>query len=205
LGLTIACARCHDHKYDPIPTRDYYALAAAYNGSTLQAVPLANKETVDRRKTWEKKAKETETKLNQWIKEQAQDTIKSAVAEAGRYLQAAWQIRVLKQYKLASDIAETAARDNLHPLFLERAVRFLEQGKFEQQDPVTKSWLAVMSKASPAVRPASAQVEIPDELSKATLDLNDALRVAVARTEKNPANLLNTLSLGPGAVSFVRD
>lgn len=27
LGMTIACARCHDHKFDPIPTRDYYALA----------------------------------------------------------------------------------------------------------------------------------------------------------------------------------
>jgi len=27
LGLSIACARCHDHKFDPVPTRDYYALA----------------------------------------------------------------------------------------------------------------------------------------------------------------------------------
>src|SRR5206468_2927902 len=27
LAQTIACARCHDHKFDPIPTRDYYALA----------------------------------------------------------------------------------------------------------------------------------------------------------------------------------
>ena len=28
MGITVACARCHDHKYDPIPTRDYYRLSA---------------------------------------------------------------------------------------------------------------------------------------------------------------------------------
>ena len=30
MGLTIGCARCHDHKFDPIPTRDYYALAGIF-------------------------------------------------------------------------------------------------------------------------------------------------------------------------------
>jgi mono/diheme cytochrome c family protein len=30
LGLSIGCARCHDHKYDPLPTRDYYRLAANF-------------------------------------------------------------------------------------------------------------------------------------------------------------------------------
>ncbi len=34
LGLTLSCARCHDHKFDPVPTRDYYALAGIFH-STL--------------------------------------------------------------------------------------------------------------------------------------------------------------------------
>ena len=33
LGLTIACARCHDHKFDPISTKDYYALAGIFAGT----------------------------------------------------------------------------------------------------------------------------------------------------------------------------
>ena len=33
LGLTIACAKCHDHKFDPIPTADYYALAGIFRSS----------------------------------------------------------------------------------------------------------------------------------------------------------------------------
>jgi hypothetical protein len=36
LGLTVACARCHDHKFDPIPTADYYSLASVF-ASTAQA------------------------------------------------------------------------------------------------------------------------------------------------------------------------
>ena len=33
LGQTISCARCHDHKFDPIPTRDYYALAGIFHST----------------------------------------------------------------------------------------------------------------------------------------------------------------------------
>jgi hypothetical protein len=37
LGLTASCARCHDHKYDPIPTRDYYALAGIFKSTATLA------------------------------------------------------------------------------------------------------------------------------------------------------------------------
>jgi cytochrome c553 len=41
LGLTLACARCHDHKYDPLPTRDYYRLMRIFNSGDRAEVPLA--------------------------------------------------------------------------------------------------------------------------------------------------------------------
>ena len=46
LGLTIGCARCHDHKYDAIPTRDYYQMLCAFNGGSRAEVPLSPSEEV---------------------------------------------------------------------------------------------------------------------------------------------------------------
>jgi cytochrome c553 len=40
LGLTVGCARCHDHKFDPLPQTDYYQLLAVFNSSTRKDVPL---------------------------------------------------------------------------------------------------------------------------------------------------------------------
>ncbi|HSI10075.1 MAG: PSD1 and planctomycete cytochrome C domain-containing protein [Rariglobus sp.] len=37
LGLTVSCARCHDHKFDPIPTKDYYSLYGIFASSTQPA------------------------------------------------------------------------------------------------------------------------------------------------------------------------
>ena len=43
LGLTINCARCHDHKFDPIPTEDYYRLKAAFDGVSHGSRVLATR------------------------------------------------------------------------------------------------------------------------------------------------------------------
>ena len=42
LGLTLECARCHDHKSDPISQRDYYRLSAFFTGSVEKEIPLVS-------------------------------------------------------------------------------------------------------------------------------------------------------------------
>jgi cytochrome c553 len=47
LGLTVACARCHDHKFDPIPTRDYYSLAGVFASTGYQEHVLTPQGDID--------------------------------------------------------------------------------------------------------------------------------------------------------------
>src|SRR5207253_5489941 len=44
LGLTVTCARCHDHKFDPIPTKDYYSLRGVFASCAEPNIePVVNK------------------------------------------------------------------------------------------------------------------------------------------------------------------
>jgi len=42
LGLTMGCARCHDHKFDPIPQKDYYRMQAIFAGSQEKEIPIVD-------------------------------------------------------------------------------------------------------------------------------------------------------------------
>jgi hypothetical protein len=63
LGLTVACARCHDHKYDPIPTQDYYSLAGVFSSCKLADLPMVPKAEADRYAESQKPILECDKKL----------------------------------------------------------------------------------------------------------------------------------------------
>ena len=73
LGLTLGCARCHDHKYDPLPTRDYYRLMRIFNSGDRAEVPLAPPAEAKARATamaaWKKESDTAVKERDEWLKQ----------------------------------------------------------------------------------------------------------------------------------------
>jgi hypothetical protein len=69
LAITVSCARCHDHKFDPIPTRDYYSLAGIYFDTKLTEAPLGPPEEFRAYQTAQKHLKSMEDKLKKTQKD----------------------------------------------------------------------------------------------------------------------------------------
>ncbi len=71
LGLTLGCARCHDHKYDPVPRRDYYRILCAFNGGDRAEVPLAPLEEARRYReadaNWKGEFETAKKHLDDWL------------------------------------------------------------------------------------------------------------------------------------------
>ncbi len=63
LGLTVNCARCHDHKFDPITTREYYQIASALSGIDHGEREFTPPETVRQLEAWQRQINELSKQL----------------------------------------------------------------------------------------------------------------------------------------------
>jgi mono/diheme cytochrome c family protein len=111
LGMTAGCAVCHDHKFDPIATRDFYSMSAFFNNTTQRAmdgnikdtppiifVPKPEdrpkfdalaKETADARKLIDARKKAARTEYDSWVKTVKPESLETPIPTDGLKVAAA--------------------------------------------------------------------------------------------------------------------
>jgi cytochrome c553 len=145
LGLTVACARCHDHKYDPVPTRDYYALAGVFANTVYHEYPLVPKAIVDEQKKLEKLIENKEKLLGEFMSTERNQLAESLALQAAKYMRAAWKVTGEPK----EDLARVADDEKLDYELLDRWVKFL--AKPPKFYPYLTAWQKMIAKGgSPA-------------------------------------------------------
>jgi hypothetical protein len=86
LGLTVACSRCHDHKFDPVTTRDYYGLAGVFASTEYHEVPRAADDAVARYDGHQKRIAEKKKAIGEWVRAAQQRVSDKLTADIEVYL-----------------------------------------------------------------------------------------------------------------------
>jgi hypothetical protein len=142
LGLTVACARCHDHKYDPIPTADYYSLYGVFASCEAPLeLPLIDATEKPTAAEFEKKAAPKRREIRTMADAQFALLSEQARRRVGDYL--------VRAATTEPDPLETAifflslAPDDLRPQIVHRWRRYLAHPD-RATDPVFGPWQEYM-------------------------------------------------------------
>jgi hypothetical protein len=135
MSLTVGCARCHDHKYDPIPTADYYSLYGVFDSSREELVALPPTAAVD--ETFVKEHAARLATMEQTRKERRATTEARIRSRIGDYLQAQLELGKYPEEGFDQILAVT----DLLPSFVHRWRDYLRDTE-KSGDSVFAAWHA---------------------------------------------------------------
>ncbi len=144
LALTVACAQCHDHKFDPIPTEDYYALLGVFNSSEQAEHALAAETVVETYNKRKSRLDKEQGRLEKFLETQSKQLVDALAARTFDYVVAAWGAVGPE----GGDLSALAARRGLDQETLERWTEYL--GGWPKQHPHLDEWKALLENAGPA-------------------------------------------------------
>jgi len=193
LGLTVGCARCHDHKYDPIPTRDYYALGGVFLNTEYHEYPLAPKAVVEERKKKEEELEHKREMLREYTNTEAQQLAGTLAFQAAKYMTAAWQVAGEPK----KERAEIIEKEKLDYELFDRWLTFLERKPTFY--PYLKDWQAMIARGGTAAEAGKLATDFQDLIVGVLLEErelkkeNDIIKARALPTSKpkKPANLPN--------------
>lgn len=138
MGLTVACARCHDHKFDAISTRDYYSLYAALAASSApDSLPVIDSATTDTsRREYQQELVRLQTRYNDLAAEQNEVMRGRLRMQVGLYL------REIAKGVPEQDVSTeflSYRTDDIRPLVLNRWRDYL--AGMPDTDPVFGPWV----------------------------------------------------------------
>jgi hypothetical protein len=141
LGLTVTCARCHDHKFDPIPQKDYYSLYGVFASSVEPTVPPLFEEPprTEAYEKFDRELKAREQKLADFIRAQHDAVVGGARTRAAEYLLA---VHARKDQPSADDFMLLADGNDLNPTMIIRWQAYLARTR-KQPHPVWAPWHAL--------------------------------------------------------------
>jgi mono/diheme cytochrome c family protein len=153
LGLTVACARCHNHKYDPISVEDYYALSGVFLSTTYTEYPQSPKEDVERWEAHQKRIQALEKRVADFVENEKLEFAGTQAWTISRYLMAYWRLS-----REPGSSVETAAHETgLDAELLTRWAEYLRQPRRDHHH--LAGWDALMARKAPEAEMRNAAEE----------------------------------------------
>ena len=176
LGLTVGCAQCHDHKFDPIPTKDYYALLGVFQSTRLKEYPLAAADAVAAYDAQEEEIKQLKKTIDTFRERQARQLAEILATRIVKYMPAAWQV----MGPMKRPLEEVASEEKLDSETLQRWVKYLSKSAHEH--PHLTAWQDLLKTGGDL----QAALRVAQDFQKTVLAIHKEIREI---EEKNLATL----------------